>query len=50
MALGIQQQIAGFQVSVDELSGVHVFECFQELVDNEFSMYFFQDSGSDHHV
>lgn len=40
MALGVEEDVAGFEIAMYELSGMHVLESFQELVDDEFFMDF----------
>lgn len=50
MALRVEQEIAGFEVSVNEFTGMHVLEGLQELVDNELLVYFLQDAGPDDDV
>jgi isopenicillin N synthase-like dioxygenase len=34
VALTIQQQVAGFQISVQQVGRVHVFKAFEALIDN----------------
>ena len=50
MALRIKKNIAGFKIPVDKLARMHILECFDELVDDELLMDFFQNARPDHHM
>lgn len=50
MALGIQQKITGFEVAVDEFARVHIFECLEELVDDELLVDLLEDASADDDV
>ena len=47
MALRVEEQVAGFEVSVEETGGVHVLQTFKHLVDDILLVDVFQDVGSD---
>ena len=34
MTLGIEQQVAGLQVSVEEIGRMHILQAFEDLVDD----------------
>lgn len=50
VALGVEEEVAGFEIAVDEFSGVHILEGLEELVDDEFLMYFLENAGADDDV
>jgi hypothetical protein len=44
VALRVEQNIARFKISVDQLSGVHILESLEELIDDEFLVNLFQNA------
>ena len=47
MALGVEQQVAWLQVSMQQVGGVHVLQALENLVDDVLLMDLFQDVGTD---
>lgn len=47
MALGVEEEVGRFEVAVDQVAGVQLFQGFEELLDDVFFVDFFQDVGSD---
>ena len=50
VALRVQQQVARLEIPVNELPRVHVLERLEELIDDEFLVYFFEDARPDDHM
>lgn len=50
MALGIEEEVAGLEVPMDEFAGVHVLEGLEELVDDELFVNFLEDAGANDNV
>ena len=49
-ALGVDEDIGGLEISMDETAGMKILECPCELIDDELSMDIFEDSLGDHLV
>ena len=50
MALRVEEEVAGFEISVKEVGRVHIFEAFEALIDNILFVDVFKDVCSDYSV
>jgi hypothetical protein len=47
MTLRIEKQITRFKIPMNKLARMHIFQSFEELIDDEFFMYFFKNTCPD---